>query len=103
MTFKINKGVGKSFEFKGLQSTYVFIALGGVIGAILLYFLLGLFLPFGVTIGLTILFALICVGGAYFLSAKYGEHGIRFAWAARKTVQRVHNNMRISVMMRMRE
>jgi len=49
MNYKINKGVGRSFEFKGLRAMYVFLALGGIIGVIMLYFLLGAFLPFGVT------------------------------------------------------
>ena len=48
MNYKINKGVGRSFEFKGLRAMYVFLALGGIVGGIILYFILGAFLPFGV-------------------------------------------------------
>lgn len=100
MTYKVNKGVGRSFEFKGLRALYVFIALSGVIASILLYFVLGMFFSFGVSMAVVLLCALVSVGLAYYLNSKFGENGIRFILAQYKTVDRVQNNARIYKMLK---
>ena len=73
MEYPINKGVGRSFEFKGLQTIYVFIALGGIVIGVLLYFILGLFLPFEISIILVAIVMIGSVGVAYYLNGKYGD------------------------------
>lgn len=98
MTYKINKGVGRSFEFKGLRTTYVFLSLGGIIVSIFLYFILGLLFPIEITISLVVLSALISVGGAYYLNSHFGENGLTHAHAQRKCVQRIQNNTRVKNM-----
>jgi hypothetical protein len=99
MNYKINKGVGRSFEFKGLRAMYVFLALGGIIGGIMLYFLLGAFLPFGVTMTIVSLVALGCVALSYYLNSSMGEYGLRHFFVQRKTFQRVQNNRRVRDML----
>lgn len=99
MTYKTNKGVGKSFEFKGLRTTYVFLALGGIVLSILFYFILGLILPFAVTITLVIFIALGAVGLAYYLNAHFGESGLKYTIAQMKTIQRIQMDRRIYKLM----
>ena len=98
MEYSINKGVGRSFEFKGLQTTYVFIALGGIVFSILMYFVFGLFLPFSVTIIFVSIIVIACVGGAYYLNAKYGENGLLIERGERKMYQRIQNDTRVKAM-----
>lgn len=100
MNYRINKGVGKSFEFKGLRTTYVFLALGGIIVSILLYFLLGLLLPFEVTLAIIILCVLASVGGAYYLNYHFGENGLSYSRAQWRTYQLIRNNKRVCSLMR---
>lgn len=95
MTYKTNKGVGKSFEFKGLRTTYVFMALGGIVLSILFYFILGLLLPFAVTLIIVILIALGSIGLAYYMNAHFGESGLKYAIAQIKTIQRIQMDKRI--------
>ena len=95
MEYPINKGVGRSFEFKGLQTIYVFIALGGIVIGVLLYFILGLFLPFEISIIVVAIVAIGCVGAAYYLNGKYGETGLLMERGARKLHQRIQNDRRV--------
>lgn len=98
MEYPINKGVGRSFEFKGLQTTYVFIALGGIIISVLLYFILGLIFPFEVTLAIVSVIVIGCVVGAYYLNGKYGETGLLKERGARKLHQRIQNDKRVREM-----
>lgn len=98
MEYPVNKGVGRSFEFKGLQTLYVFIALGGIIVGVLLYFFLGLFLPFEITIIIVSIFVVGCIGVAYYLNGKYGETGLLVERGARKLHQRIQNDKRVRSM-----
>ncbi len=95
MTYKVNKGVGRSFEFKGLRALYVFFALSGIIASVLFYFVLGIFFSFGVSMAIVLLCALMCVGLAYYLNRRFGENGLRFILAQYKTVDWVQNNVRV--------
>lgn len=95
MLFQINKGVGKSFVFKGLSTTYVFIAIGGIIFCILLYFVLGVFLDTVTCLTIIGTLAVIIIGGDYYLNAHFGEHGIKHARAKRKTREWIRCDKRV--------
>lgn len=95
MSYKVNKGVGRSFEFKGLRTSYVFMALGGLVASVLLYFVCGLFLPSTLTILLVAVVSLGSIGGAYYLNAVYGEHGLSLERSNRRLPQRIQNDRRI--------
>lgn len=96
MSYKVNKGVGRSFEFKGLRTSYVFMVLGGLVASILIYFVCGLILPFTLTIIIVASLAIGSVGGAYYLNAVYGEHGLALERARRRLPQRVQNDRRVA-------
>jgi len=82
--YNINKGIGKSVEFKGLKSQYLFIFAGGLLAIFILYvimFSIGINQSF--CIGFSILIASLLVWQTFSLNAKYGEHGL-MKIAARK-------------------
>lgn len=82
--YNINKGIGKSVEFKGLKSQYLFIFTGGLLAIFILYvimFSIGLNQSFCIVF--SIIIALVLVWQTFSLNAKHGEHGL-MKIAARK-------------------
>lgn len=82
--YKINKGINKSIEFKGLKAQYIWYLGGGIVGLLLLFaflYMIGVnsFISIGI-IGLagTGLFLWV-----YKLSNTYGEHGMKKKLASR--------------------
>mgnify|MGYP006156359509 CR=1 FL=1 len=76
-TYNINKGIGRTVEFKGLKAQYLFIFAGGLLGTLILVMILYmagvdsyicLFLGAG---GATLI-----VWQTFSLNKKYGEHGL---------------------------
>ncbi|MBO9676371.1 MAG: DUF4133 domain-containing protein [Sphingobacteriaceae bacterium] len=76
-TYNINKGIGRTVEFKGLKAQYLFIFAGGLLGILILTMILYM--------AGTNPYACLCVGclGAsliiwqtFRLNKKYGEHGL---------------------------
>lgn len=82
--YRINKGINKPVEFKGLKAQYIWYLAGGIM--ILLIFFAVLYI-LGVNSYLCL--AIILGGGAgwvlkiYALSHKYGEHGLMKSMARR--------------------
>ena len=75
--FEINKGIGRTVEFKGLKAQYLFIFAGGLLAMFILVVILYMI---GVNqlicIGLGILGATLIVWQTFSLNRKYGEHGL---------------------------
>lgn len=77
MTFEINKGIGRTVEFKGLKAQYLFIFAGGLLAVFILVVVLYM-------MGLNqIACLLLGIGGAsvivwktFSMNKKYGEHGL---------------------------
>ncbi|OXA78938.1 DUF4133 domain-containing protein [Flavobacterium frigidimaris] len=76
-TYNINKGIGRTIEFRGLKAQYLFIFAGGLLGILILVMILYmagtssyicLFLGAG---GSSLL-----VWQTFSLNRKYGEHGL---------------------------
>lgn len=81
-TYNINKGIGRSVEFKGLKAQYLFIFAGGLLGILILVMILYMA---GVN---SYICLFIGAGGAslliwqtFSLNKKYGEHGLMKAGA----------------------
>lgn len=77
MNYNINKGIGRTVEFKGLKAQYLFIFAGGLLGTLILVMILYmagvnsyvcLFLGTGG--------ASLIVWQTFSLNKKYGEHGL---------------------------
>jgi hypothetical protein len=87
-TYHINKGIGRTVEFKGLKAQYLFIFAGGLLG--ILVFVMIMYIA-GVNTYLCLI-----LGGAssgiliwqtFSLNAKYGEHGLMKLGAQKKHPQ----------------
>ena len=80
--YKINKGINKSIEFKGLKAQYIWYVAITILTLLILFSILYF-------IGLSQYVCLMMVGGTGFwilkvifsLSKKYGEHGLMKAMA----------------------
>ncbi len=76
-TYNINKGIGRTVEFKGLKSQYLFIFAGGLLGILILVMVLYM-------VGINSYMCLIIgIGGGsiiiwqtFSLNKKYGEYGL---------------------------
>lgn len=75
--YNINKGIGRTVEFKGLKTQYLFIFAGGLLGTLI--FVMILYMA-GVN---SYVCPLLGAGGAslivwqtFSLNRKYGEHGL---------------------------
>ena len=85
MNYNINKGIGRTVEFKGLKAQYLFIFAGGLLG--MLIFVMILYMA-GVNSYICLLLG---AGGAsmiiwqtFSLNRKYGEYGLMKVGARKK-------------------
>ena len=83
--YHINKGIGRTVEFKGLKAQYLFIFAGGLLGLLVLVMILYMA---GVNT-----YICLSVGGSssslliwqtFSLNRKYGEHGLMKLGAQKK-------------------
>jgi hypothetical protein len=85
MEYSVNKGIGKSVEFKGLKSQYLFIFAGGLLAVFIVFVILYMA---GVDqwfcIGFGVIAASTLVWLTFNLNAKYGEHGLMKLLAKRQ-------------------
>jgi len=76
-SYNINKGIGRTVEFKGLKAQYLFIFAGGLLGILILVMILYIagmssYLCIGAGAGS----ASLLVWQTFALNRKYGEHGL---------------------------
>ena len=95
-SYSINKGVNKPAEFKGLQSQYLFIFAGGLLGSFLLFIVLymagvnqWLCIFFGVILALLVIWLTIS------LNKKYGQFGLMKLQATKNFPRRIINRRSI--------
>lgn len=75
--FSINRGIGKSVEFKGLKAQYLFIFVGGLLALFILFVIMYMVgINQWVCIGFGVIAATVLVWQIFTLNAKYGEHGL---------------------------
>ena len=76
-TYNINKGIGRTVEFKGLKAQYLFIFAGGLLGMLILIMILYMT---GVNSYLCLFIGIgggsLLVWQTFSLNKKYGEHGL---------------------------
>ena len=75
--YNINKGIGRTVEFKGLKAQYLFIFAGGLLGTLI--FVMIMYMA-GVNSYICLLLgaggASLIVWQTFSLNKKYGEHGL---------------------------
>lgn len=98
--FEINKGVGRSVEFKGLKSQYLFVFAVGLLGV---FFLVVILYLFGVSqfvcLSLGLLGGTLIVWKTFSLNKKYGEHGMMKLTAKKNHPRYLINRKRIRVLL----
>ena len=67
-SWEINKGVGRTVEFKGLKAQYLFLFAGGLLATFIVVVVLCL--------GIGVLGASLLVWQTFAMNRKYGEHGL---------------------------
>mgnify|MGYP001102016363 CR=1 FL=1 len=76
-SYNINKGIGRTVEFKGLKAQYLFIFAGGLLGILILVMILYMA---GVSSYICLFFgaggASLIVWQTFSLNRKYGEYGL---------------------------
>ena len=103
-TYPINKGIGRSVEFQGLKSQYLFIFAGGLLALFVLFVILYMV---GVNQWICIGFggsaASVLVWQTFALNKKYGEHGLMKRSALHSHPRYLINRRRIPRLFRHRE
>ena len=103
-TYPINKGIGRSVEFQGLKSQYLFIFAGGLLALFVLFVIL--YMAGGnqwICIGFGGTSASILVWQTFSLNKKYGEHGLMKRSALHSHPRYLINRRRIPRLFRHRE
>ena len=84
MEYGINKGIGKSVEFRGLKAQYLFIFAGGLLAVFVVFVILYMAgVNQWVCIAFGVAAASVLVWLTFRLNARYGEHGLMKLGAAR--------------------
>lgn len=103
-TYPINKGIGRSVEFQGLKSQYLFIFAGGLLALFVLFVILYMVgVNQWICIGFGGTSASILVWQTFFLNKKYGEHGLMKRSALHSHPRYLINRRRIPRIFRHRE
>lgn len=77
MEYTINKGIGKSAEFRGLKAQYLFIFAAGLLAVFTVFIILYMAgVGQWICIGLGVTAATTLVWLTFHLNARYGEHGL---------------------------
>lgn len=84
-TYNINKGIGRTVEFRGLKAQYLFIFAGGLLGTLILVMILYMA---GVNSYICLFLgaggASLIIWQTFTLNKKYGEHGLMKIAAGRR-------------------
>lgn len=82
--YQVNKGIGRSPEFKGLKSQYLFIFAGGLLALFVIFVVMYMAgIDQWVCIGFGTVSASALVWGTFRLNARYGEFGLMKLQASR--------------------
>ena len=103
-TYPINKGIGRSVEFQGLKSQYLFIFAGGLLALFVLFVILYMAgVNQWICIGFGGTAASVLVWQTFSLNKKYGEHGLMKRSALHSHPRYLINRRRIPRLFRHRE
>lgn len=84
-SYNINKGIGRTVEFKGLKAQYLFVFAGGLLGILILVMILYMAgVSSGFCIGFGVVGGGLIVWQTFAMNRKYGEHGLMKVGAKRK-------------------
>ena len=102
--FSINKGIGRSVEYKGLKAQYLFIFAGGLLALFVVYVIMyisGVSQWFCIGFGVTAASALVWL--TFHLNAKYGQYGLMKLAAVKYHPRYIINRLRLNRLIRYRK
>ena len=103
-TYPINKGIGRSVEFQGLKSQYLFIFAGGLLALFVLFVILYMAgVNQWICIGFGGIAASVLVWQTFSLNRKYGEYGLMKRSALHSHPRYLINRRRIPRLLRHKE
>lgn len=103
-TYPINKGIGRSVEFQGLKSQYLFIFAGGLLALFVLFVILYMAgVNQWICIGFGGISASVLVWQTFSLNRRYGEHGLMKRSALHSHPRYLINRRRIPSLFRHKE
>lgn len=86
--YHINKGIGRTVEFKGLKAQYLFIFAGGLLGLLIMVMILYMTgVNTYICLALGGLTSSVLIWQTFSLNRKYGEHGLMKLGAKKKHPQ----------------
>ena len=90
--YNVNKGIGRSPEFKGLKSQYLFVFAGGLL-VLFVVFVIMYMAGIGqwVCIGFGVITSSVLVWATFRMNAKYGEWGLMKLQALRRHPHHIIN------------
>ncbi|MDR0699820.1 MAG: DUF4133 domain-containing protein [Tannerella sp.] len=95
--YSINKGIGRSAEFQGLKSQYLFLFAGGLLAVFIVFVVIYMAgVKEWICIGFGITAASVLVYGTFYLNKKYGEHGLMKWLSLRNHPRFIINRRRFS-------
>lgn len=95
--YAINKGIGRSVEYKGLKAQYLFIFAGGLLALFVVYVIMyisGVSQWFCIGFGVTAASALVWL--TFHLNAKYGQYGLMKLTAVKYHPRYIINRQRLN-------
>ena len=95
--YVINKGIGRSVEYKGLKAQYLFIFAGGLLALFVVYVIMyisGVSQWFCIGFGVTAASALVWL--TFHLKAKYGQYGLMKLTAVKYHPRYIINRLRLN-------
>lgn len=95
--YAINKGIGRSVEYKGLKAQYLFIFAGGLLALFVAYVIMyisGVSQWFCIGFGVTAASALVWL--TFHLNAKYGQYGLMKLTAVKYHPRYIINRLRLN-------
>lgn len=95
--YAINKGVGRSVEYKGLKAQYLFIFAGGLLAVFVVFVIMYICgISQWVCIGFGAVAASALVWLTFHLNAKYGQYGLMKLAAVKYHPRYIINRLRIT-------
>lgn len=95
--YAINKGIGRSVEYKGLKAQYLFIFAGGLLALFVVYVIMYISSVsqwFCIGFGVTAASALVWL--TFHLNAKYGQYGLMKLTAVKYHPRYIINRLRLN-------
>lgn len=97
MEFSINKGIGRTVEYKGLKAQYLFIFAGGLIVDFVVFVIMYMCgVPQWFCIGFGVTATSILVWLTFHLNAKYGQYGLMKLTAVKYHPRYIINRLRLN-------